>query len=78
MKKRFIPQTKSASKQEFKYRVKDRSKLVEILSVKHGWQPAEVVRYLKNGRIVLKLLFSNQIIVRKIGKRMRPYQYRKK
>lgn len=78
MKKKFFKKTndKSISKQNIKYRIKDKDRLYEISSAKHGWQPVELIKFIKNGRVVLRLIFSNQIIVRKIGKKMRPYQRR--
>jgi len=78
MKKKFIPSksTKSVPKQNIRYKIKDKSKLFEISTCKRGWQPVELLRYTKSGKLVLRLLFSNQIIVRKFGKRIRPYQKR--
>jgi hypothetical protein len=60
--------------QQIKYKSRDLNKLYEIRTVKHGWVIAELLKRTKSGRLVLRLLFTNTIVIRKVGKRIRPCQ----
>ena len=65
---------KQTEQQSIKYRVRDVNKLYEIRTVKHGWVIVELLKKTNSGRLVLRLLFTNTIIVRKADKRIRPCQ----